>query len=74
MRDGQKTATTASKIVEDALKKSAAFVPESVKIVAQKEVKECLSEFSIQMDLASAPSAAPAGKAAGRKGKAGKGK
>lgn len=67
-------ATTASKIVEDALKKSAAFVPDSVKIVAQKEVKECLSEFSIQMDLASAPSAAPAGKAAGRKGKAGKGK
>lgn len=67
--------TTASKIVEDALKrKSAAFVPDSVKIVAQKEVKECLSEFSIQMDLASAPSAAPAGKAAGRKGKAGKGK
>lgn len=65
--------TTASKIVEDALKrKGAEFVPDSVKIVAQKEVKECLSEFSIQMDLASAPSAAPAGKAAGRNGKAGK--
>ena len=65
--------TTASKIVEEALKKKpAAFVPESVKIVAQKEVKECLSEFSIQMDLASAPSAGPAGKAAGGKGKAGR--
>ena len=65
--------TTVSKIVEEALRRRAEFVPETVKIVAQKEVKECLAEFSIQMELAPAPSAAtPGAKAAGRKGKAGK--
>lgn len=66
--------TTASKIVEEALKSRSAFVPDSVRIVAQQEVAECLVEFSIQMAVASAPSVVPEAKAAGRKGKAGKGK
>ncbi len=60
--------TTVSKLVEEALRKRAEFVADTVAIVAQKEVKECLAEFTIQMDLAAAPTAAPEG----GKGKAGK--
>lgn len=62
--------TTVSKLVEEALRKRAEFVADTVAIVAQKEVKECLAEFTIQMDLAAAPTAAPG--TAGGKGKAGK--
>ncbi len=60
--------TTVSKLVEEALRKRAEFVADTVAIVAQKEVKECLAEFTIQMDLAAAPSVA----SEGGKGKAGK--
>ncbi len=64
---GQKR-KTAEEIVMEALKRRTVFVADSVKLVVQKEVKGCLTEFVIQMDLAAAPSVLPEVK--GRKGKA----
>ncbi len=61
---------TAAEVVKESLKGRSVFVADSVKITAQKEVKGCLTEFVIQMNLAAAPSAAPEAK--GRKGKAAK--
>ncbi len=66
---GQKQ-KTAEEIVMESLKGRSVFVADSVKLVAQKEVKGCLTEFVIQMNLAAAPSAMPEVK--GRKGKAAK--
>lgn len=62
---------TAAEIVQASLKKRNVFVADSVKIVAQKDVKDSITEFSVQMDLAPAPSALAEDKPAkGRKGKA----
>lgn len=61
--------STAATIVEGKLKGRPVFVPESVKIVAQKDVKESLVEFAIQMSFAPPPSVASE---TGRKGKAAK--
>lgn len=59
--------STADEIVQTALKGRQAIVSDSVKIVAQKDVKACMVEFAIQMEFAKAPSAIPE---TGRKGKA----
>lgn len=59
--------STAAEIVQASLKARQVIVSDSVKIVAQKDVKECLVEFAISMDFAKAPSALPE---ASRKGKA----
>ena len=60
----------AAEIVEDALKtRGEMIVADTVKIVSQKEVKQCLTEFAIQMKFADAPSVVPQAKS-GRKGKA----
>ena len=65
--------STAAEIVKAKVMRSAEFVSESVKIVAQKEVKECLTEFTIQMEVKPAESIASNAKdAKGRKGKAAK--
>ena len=65
--------STAAEIVKAKLMQSDEFVSESVKIVAQKDVKECLTEFTIQMDLKEAQSIAPSAKdAKGRNRKAAK--
>ena len=61
--------STAAEIVQASLKARQVIVSDSVKIVAQKDVKECLVEFAIKMDFAKAPSALPE---SGRKGKAAK--
>ena len=48
---------TAAEIVQMILmKQSDVIVPESVKIVAQKDIRDCLSEFAISMDFAPPPS------------------
>ena len=68
-RNTGKKPKVAAEIVVDALKgRGDMIVPESLKIVSQKEVKQCLTEFAIQMNFAEAPSATAAAK--GRKGKA----
>ena len=59
--------STAATIVEAALKGRPVFDPTTVKIVSQKDVKESLVEFVIQVGFAETPSVAPD---AGRKGKA----
>ena len=41
------------------IKRSAEFVPESVKISSQRSVEGCLTEFSLLMQLAPLPSIAP---------------
>ena len=61
--------STAATIVEGKLKRSPQFMSDTVKIVSQKDVKDSLIEFAIQMSFAQAVSAAPE---AGRKGKAAK--
>lgn len=67
--NGGKKATAAT-IVESRLKGKQVFNPDDVKIVSQKDVKDCLSEFTIQIGFAPAPSVAPdATPAGGRKGK-----
>lgn len=68
-RNGGKR-STAAEIVMESLKGRPVFIAESIKVVAQKEVKECLTEFAIQLELAPAPSVESEPKAA--KGKAGK--
>ena len=65
--NGGKGATVAE-IVMAKIKRSAEFVPETVKITSQKSVEGSLSEFSIQMDIAPAPSIVPESET-GRKGK-----
>lgn len=65
--DNKGKKSTADEIVQAALKGRQAIVSDSVKIVAQKDVKACMVEFAIQMDFAKAPSAIPE---TGRKGKA----
>ena len=60
---------TAAEIVQERLKGCLALVPESVKIVSQKDVKECMVEFAIQVGFAPTPSIMSA---AGRKGKGAK--
>ena len=66
--NGGKRSTVAT-IVEAQLKLKgrAVFDPDTVKIVSQRDVKESLVEFVIQVGFAEAPSAVPD---AGRKGKA----
>ncbi len=59
--------STAATIVEASLKGRPTFDPGTVKIVSQKDVKESLVEFVIQVGFAEAPSVVPD---AGRKGKA----
>jgi len=51
---------TAAEIVADALRKHAAYAPETVKIVSTKEVKDWLVEFVIQVNFAAPPTAVPA--------------
>ncbi len=62
---------TAAEIVKAKLMRSAEFVPETVKIAAQRAVKECLTEFTIQMEIAPMESVLPK-EDKGRKGKAAK--
>ena len=64
--------STAAEIVKSKIMRSVEFVPETVKIVAQRDVKECLTEFTIQMDVAPAVSVATKADAKGRNGKAAK--
>ena len=47
---------TAAEMVQMVLKSRNVFVPDSVKIVAQRDVKDCLLEFAISMTFAPAPS------------------
>ena len=70
-KNGGKKSTSAEIVVES-LKGRSVFVSDSVKVVAQKEVKECLTEFAIQLELAPAPSASAEKTSSGRNGKAGK--
>ena len=51
-------AATSAEVVQMSLKKNALFVEDSVKIVAQRDVKDCLSEFVISMTFAPEPSLA----------------
>jgi len=60
--------STAATIVEASLKRRPIFDSEAVKIVSQKDIKESLVEFTIQIGFAQPPSMA--GDAQGRKGKA----
>jgi type IV pilus assembly protein PilM len=71
---GSASAKTAAEIVQMLLMKhSDVIVPESVKIVAQKDIKDCLSEFAISMEFAPPPSILDEGKeAAGKKKKGGR--
>ncbi len=71
---GSAPAKTAAEIVQMLLMKhSDVIVPESVKIVAQKDIKDCLSEFAISMEFAPPPSILDEGKeAAGKKKKGGR--
>ena len=43
---------TAAEMVQASLKGRGVFVPDSVKIVAQRDVKDCISEFAISMAFA----------------------
>ncbi len=67
-------AATAAEMVQLGLKEKKLFVADSVKIVAQRDVKDCLSEFVISMTFAPEPSlvgdAQPA--AGGKKKKGGR--
>ena len=56
--------STAAEIVKAKIMRKVEFVPETVKIVAQRDVKESLTEFTIQMDIASMPMLAPKDKKA----------
>ena len=56
--NGGKSSTVAE-IVMAKIKRSAEFVPESVKISSQRSVEGCLTEFSLLMQLAPLPSIAP---------------
>ena len=59
-------------MVQLGLKEKKLFVADSVKIVAQRDVKDCLSEFVISMTFAPEPSlAGDAQPAAGGKKKKG---
>ena len=51
-------AATSAEVVQMGLKKNGLFVEDSVKIVAQRDVKDCLSEFVISMMFAPEPSLA----------------
>ena len=70
-KNGGKKSTSAE-IVMESLKGRSVFVSDSVKVVSQKEVKECLTEFAIQLELAPAPSVMAEKTSGGRNGKAGK--
>ena len=62
--------STVAEIVMSKIKRSAEFVPESVKIDKQRSVEGCLTEFTLLMQLAPAPSIVPENeKDKGRKGK-----
>ncbi len=64
-------AATAAEMVQRGLKEKNLFVADSVKIVAQRDVKDCLSEFVISMTFAPEPSLGDAQPAAGGKKKKG---
>ncbi len=66
-RNGGKRSTAAT-IVEASLKGRQVFDPEAVKIVSQKDLKESLVEFTMQVGFSAAPSVGADN--AGRKGKA----
>ena len=51
-------AATSAEVVQMSLKKNGLFVEDSVKIVAQRDVRDCLSEFVISMTFAPEPSLA----------------
>ena len=62
--------STVAEIVMSKIKRSPEFVPESVKIDKQRSVEGCLTEFTLLMQLAPAPSIVPENeKEKGRKGK-----
>jgi type IV pilus assembly protein PilM len=48
--------STSAEIVQNKLKGKHMIVPDTVKIVSQKDVKGCLVEFAIRMEFADAPS------------------
>lgn len=62
---GGKKRATAAEMVQSALKRSDTVDAEAVKIVAQKDVKNCISEFALEMKFA--PSPALLDEAAGKK-------
>jgi type IV pilus assembly protein PilM len=66
--DSDGKGSTVAEIVMAKIKRSVEFVPESVKITSQRSVEGCLTEFSIQMDIAPSPSIVPEAEK-GRKGK-----
>ena len=63
--NGGKKATSAE-IVQAALKSRPVVVADSVKIVAQREVKDCLVEFAIRLEFAPPPSVLAEQKGAGK--------
>jgi len=63
--------STAAEIVKAKLMRSAEFVSDKVKIIAQRDVKESLTEFTIQMEVAPNPTLVQK-EEKGRKGKAAK--
>ena len=71
---GKLAGKTAAEMVQTLLMKHVdVIVPETVKIVAQKDIKDCLSEFAISMEFAPPPSILDEGKeAAGKKKKGGR--
>ncbi len=52
---GNKKRTTAAEMVQNALRRNREMAADGVKIVAQREVKNCISEFALEMKFASAP-------------------
>ena len=70
---GKTPGKTAAEVVQMLLmKQHDVIVPESVKIVAQKDIKDCLSEFAISMEFAPPPSLLDDGKNSAGKKKGGR--
>ena len=66
-RRSQKKRATAAELVQAELIKQKVVVPDTVKIVAQKDVKNCMSEFALEMTVAPAAAACPEEAKAGKK-------
>ena len=56
-RRSSKKRATAAEMVQGEIERKGIAVPESVKIVAQKDVKDCMGEFALTMEFAPAKSA-----------------
>ena len=70
---GKTSGKTAAEVVQMLLmKQHDVIVPESVKIVAQKDIKDCLSEFAISMEFAPPPSLLDDGRNSAGKKKGGR--